>query len=556
MFLIDIATMKAYRHPYDYDPAYRKRVAYFCMEFAIDQALKIFSGGLGFLAGSHMRSAHDLRQNLIGISILWKYGYYDQERKRDQGMDVLLMERHYNFLEDHGLVFDISVDRHPVRVKAWYLPPEVFGTAPIYFLSTDLPENDYLAQTICHRLYDSDSAAKVAQYILLGQGGAKLLEKINYRPDKIHLNEAHGLPAIFYDYYQHGSVEKLKEKFVFTTHTPVEAGNEIHDILFLKKMGFFYDSPLEEIRKITGEEDNSFNLTLGGLRLSGKANAVSRLHGQIARQMWSGYDSICEIDHITNAQHAGYWSDKELDMHLTAGNTDGIIARKKVLKKKLFLEVADQTGKIFDENVLTIVWARRFAPYKRPDMLIWDFKQFLQIMEDEDMPVQIIWAGKPYPMDYEAIAVFNKLVEVCKPFKKATVLIRYELALSKLLKQGTDVWLNTPRVTREASGTSGMTAAMNATLNFTTNDGWIPEFGRHLHNAFVLPVADLHQSRVLQDAEDLHNVYRILREEIKPMYYNRRDEWMQMVRNSMKEVVPFFDSNRMAHEYYQKLYLP
>jgi glycogen phosphorylase len=556
MFLIDIATMKAYRHPYDYDPAYRKRVAYFCMEFAIDQALKIFSGGLGFLAGSHMRSAHDLRQNLIGISILWKYGYYDQERKRDQGMDVLLMERHYNFLEDHGLVFDISVDRHPVRVKAWYLPPEVFGTAPIYFLSTDLPENDYLAQTICHRLYDSDSAAKVAQYILLGQGGAKLLEKINYRPDKIHLNEAHGLPAIFYDYYQHGSVEKLKEKFVFTTHTPVEAGNEIHDILFLKKMGFFHDNPLEEIRKITGEEDDSFNLTLGGLRLSGKANAVSRLHGQIARQMWSGYHSICEIDHITNAQHAGYWSDKELDMHLTAGNTDGIIARKKVLKKKLFLEVADQTGKIFDENVLTIVWARRFAPYKRPDMLIWDFKQFLQIMEDEDMPVQIIWAGKPYPMDYEAIAVFNKLVEVCKPFKKATVLIRYELALSKLLKQGTDVWLNTPRVTREASGTSGMTAAMNATLNFTTNDGWIPEFGRHLHNAFVLPVADLHQSRVLQDAEDLHNVYRILREEIKPMYYNRRDEWMQMVRNSMKEVVPFFDSNRMAHEYYQKLYLP
>lgn len=548
--------MKAYRHPYDYEPAYQKRVAYFCMEFAIDQALKIFSGGLGFLAGSHMRSAHDLRQNLIGISILWKYGYYDQERKRDQGMDVLFMERHYNFLEDHGLVFDISVDSHPVTVKAWYLPPEVFGTAPIYFLSTDLPENDYLAQTISHRLYDSDSAAKVAQYILLGQGGAKLLEKINYRPEKIHLNEAHGLPAIFYDYYQHGSVEKLKEKFVFTTHTPVEAGNEIHDILFLKKMGFFHDSPLEEIRKITGEEDDSFNLTLGGLRLSGKANAVSRLHGQVARQMWSGYDSICEIDHITNAQHAGYWSDKQLDMHLAAGDTDGLIARKKALKKELFLEVADQTGKIFDENVLTIVWARRFAPYKRPDMLIWDFKQFLEIMEDQVMPVQLIWAGKPYPMDYEAISVFNKLVEVSKPFKKATVLIRYELALSKLLKQGTDVWLNTPRVTREASGTSGMTAAMNATLNFTSNDGWIPEFGRHLHNAFVLPVADLHQSQALQDAEDLQNVYRILKEEIKPMYYNRRDEWMQMVRNSMKEVVPFFDSNRMAHEYYQKLYLP
>ena len=168
--------MKTYAHPYKYNPDYQSRIAYFSMEFGIDQALKIFSGGLGYLAGSHMRSAYDLRQNLIGIGILWKYGYYDQERKRDQGMDVLFMERHYNFLQDVGLIFDISVDRHPVKVKAWYLAPEVFGTVPMYFLSTDLMENDYLAQTICHRLYDSDTAAKIAQYILLGQGGAKLLE--------------------------------------------------------------------------------------------------------------------------------------------------------------------------------------------------------------------------------------------------------------------------------------------------------------------------------------------------------------------------------------------
>ncbi|NND33279.1 MAG: alpha-glucan family phosphorylase, partial [Saprospiraceae bacterium] len=384
--------MKKFKHPYDYTPAYAKRVAYFSMEYGIDQALKTFSGGLGYLAGSHMRSAFDLKQNLIGIGILWKYGYYDQERKRDHGMDVLFLERYYNFLEDTGIVFDISVDRHPVRVKAWYLAPEIFGTVPMYFLSTDLPENDYLSQTICHRLYDSDVAAKIAQYILLGQGGIKLLEILNYRPDRIHLNEAHGSPAIFYRYYEHRDVEKLKSEFVFTTHTPVEAGNETHDMTFLKKMGFFHDSPLEEIRKITGVYDDTYKLTLGALRLSGRANAVSKLHGEVAREMWSKYEDLCPIDHITNAQHAGYWTDASLKTYLASGNLEAISNRKKALKRVLFLEVANQTGKILDENVLTIVWARRFAPYKRADMLTWDMAAFEQLLSDQDRPVQIIWA--------------------------------------------------------------------------------------------------------------------------------------------------------------------
>lgn len=546
--------MKKFDHPYQYPSEYRSRVAYFSMEFGIDQALKIFSGGLGFLAGSHMRSAYDLKQNLIGIGILWKFGYYDQGRKRDQGMDVLFMERYYNFLEDKGIVFDISVDRHPVKVKAWYLAPEVFGTVPMYFLSTDLPENDYLAQTICHRLYDSDTAAKIAQYILLGQGGMKLLETLNYHADKIHLNEAHGSPAIFYDYYQHRNVEKLKSRFVFTTHTPVPAGNEVHDILFLKKMGFFHDSPIEEIREITREQGDHYNLTLGALRLSGKANGVSKLHGEVARKMWGGFEGICEIDHITNAQHAGYWTDATLKKQLEEGDLDALAERKKALKKKLFEVVADQTGKIFDENILTIVWARRFAPYKRADLLTWDPEAFSALIEDTKMPVQMIWAGKPYPMDYGAISVFNKLVEVTKPLHNAAVLVHYELSLSKLLKQGSDVWLNTPRVTREASGTSGMTAAMNASLNFTTNDGWIPEFASHRHNAFVIPVADLDESLEVQDRQDLQNAYTILNTEIKPLYYQKKIQWMKMVENSMREVVPYFDSGRMADEYYKKLY--
>ncbi len=546
--------MAYFQHPYEYDPAYSKRVAYFCMEYGIDQALKTFSGGLGYLAGSHMRSAYDLRQNFIGVGILWKYGYYDQVRKRDQGMDVLFLERYYNYLEDTGILFDISVDKHPVKVKAWHLPPGTFGTVPMYFLSTDLPENDYLAQTICHRLYDSDSAAKIAQYILLGQGGIKLLEKLDYHPDRIHLNEAHGLPAAFYEYYTHKSLEKLQEKFVFTTHTPVPAGNETHDIKFLKKMGFFHDTPLDEIRTLTGIKSDGFNLTLGALRVAGRANGVSKMHGEVARQMWSSHDDICPIDHVTNAQHQGYWTDEKIRARSNAGDLDGLAARKRTLKSRLLAEVANQTGKILDPDVLTMVWARRFAAYKRADLLTWDDEAFNRLLSNQDLPIQIIWAGKPYPMDYGAISTFNKLVEISRKHPNIAVLVNYELALSKLLKQGADVWLNTPRVTREASGTSGMTAAMNAAINFSTYDGWIPEYAQEHVNAYIIPKADLTQSIEDQDQADLQHSYRLLREEILPSYYHDKGRWRQMMQHNVQRISDYFESGRMAKEYYEKIY--
>ncbi|MCL4109253.1 UNVERIFIED_CONTAM: hypothetical protein GTU68_063021 [Idotea baltica] len=463
------------------------------------------------------------------------------------------LERHTNFGR-YELVFEISVDKHPVKVKAWYLAPETFGTVPMYFLSTDLPENDFLAQTICHRLYDSETAAKIAQYILLGQGGAKLLEILNYQPDKIHLNEAHALPAIFYDYYQHKDLAQIREKFVFTTHTPVEAGNETHSSIFLKKMGFFHDTPIEQIREIIGIDGDDFSLTLGALRLSGSANGVSKLHGEVARKMWSKYDGIPRIDHVTNSQHAGYWTDASLKNLMKEGDQKGFQRRKKELKENLFLEVANQTGKVFDPDILTIVWARRFAPYKRADLLTWDTAAFEDLLRDKDQPVQIIWAGKPYPMDYGAISVFNKLVNLSKIYPNIAVLVRYELALSKLLKQGSDIWLNTPRVTREASGTSGMTAAMNGSVNFTTYDGWIPEFAEHGKNAFVIPESNLFEPIEVQDQNDLKSAYTMLNSEIKPLYYKKKRSWLAVVKKSMADVVPFFDSSRMAAEYYKKLY--
>jgi starch phosphorylase len=230
-----------------------------------------------------------------------------------------------------------------------------------------------------------------------------------------------------------------------------------------------------------------------------------------------------------------------------------LLHRKKYLKSKLFESVADQTGKIFDPNILTIIWARRFAGYKRADLILQNEEQFNRLMNRTDMPVQIIFAGKPYPSDYGGISTFNKLVHVSKKYKKMAVLVGYELKLSHKLKAGADVWLNTPRVPREASGTSGMTAAMNGAINFSTNDGWIREFAND-KNSFLIPISDQQLPVPLQDLQDLSNLYTILEQRILPMFYQRPGTWFRIMQTSMNNVLPYFDSDRMADEYYRLMY--
>ncbi len=545
-----------YSVPYPVEERYSKRVAYFSMEFATHQPLKIYSGGLGFLAGSHLRSAYELRQNLIGVGILWKYGYYDQERNQDQTLDVSWNEKQYSFLEDTGIKFQINIHEHPVWVKALYLNPETFKTAPLFLLSTDLPENDYVSQTITHRLYDANVATKVAQFILLGVGGAKLIDLLGFNPELYHLNEAHGISAAFYLYKKYGhSIQDVKKRLVFTTHTPEEAGNEKHDIHLCHKMSYFCGLTIDEVKKLYGNDSDQFNHSLAALRFARLANGVSQLHGHVSRAMWAKYDNICPIISITNAQNWRYWADKQLYRFMEAGDDYGMDDRKKYLKKRAFEIVADQTGKIFHPDVFTIVWARRFAGYKRAGLITTAEEQFEQLIHNAKYPVQIIWAGKPYPVDHPAISEFNQLVHLSKRYKNVAVLIGYELGLSKRLKQAADVWLNNPRVPREASGTSGMTASMNGAVNFSTNDGWIPEFINHGHNGFVVPMADYENMPVYeQDQYDLEKLYEILQQEILPLYYENYGTWRQVVKNGMQDVRFQFDSNRMAHEYYDLLY--
>lgn len=541
--------------PYLVNEQYGKRVAYFSMEFAVHQPLKIYSGGLGFLSGSHMRSAYELRQNLVGIGILWKYGYYDQARNQDQTLQVQWNEKIYNFLEDTGIKFQIDIHEHPVWVKAWYLNPETFKSAPIFLLSTDLPENDYVSQTITHRLYDANVATKVAQFILLGVGGAKLMDEINFNPDLYHLNEAHAISSAFYLYKKFGSVDEVKKRLVFTTHTPEEAGNEKHDIHLCEKMSYFCGMKLDEVRRLTGMEGNLFNHSLAALRFARMANGVSQLHGEVSRNLWKKYDDICEIKAITNAQNWHYWADKQLYRFMEEQNDHGFDDRKKYLKKRAFDIVADQTGKLFKPGVFTIVWARRFAGYKRAELITRDEERFEALLNNPRYPVQIIWAGKPYPVDYPAISDFNMLVHLSKKYDNVAVCVGYELSLSKRLKQAADLWLNNPRVPREASGTSGMTAAMNGSVNCSTHDGWICEFINHGNNGFVVPPIDYENISVQeQDEYDLDKLYDILENQVLPLYYENHEVWRQIMKNGMRDVQWQFDSNRMAKEYYEILY--
>ena len=339
-----------YEVPYQVSEQYVKKAAYFSMEFAIHQPLKIYSGGLGFLAGSHLRSAYELRQNMIGIGILWKYGYYDQARNQDQTLHVTFMEKIYSFLEDTGIKFQILIHEHPVWVKAYYLNPETFKSAPLFLLSTDLPENDYVSQTITHRLYDANVATKVAQFILLGVGGAKLVDELGFDPGVYHLNEAHGISSAFYLLNKYKSIDKVRERLVFTTHTPEEAGNEKHDIYLCHKMSYFCGLSIDEVRKLTGIKDDQFNHSLTALRFARKANGVSALHGVVSREMWKNYEGICPITSITNAQNWRYWADKQMYRAMEDGNDFQFDDRKKYLKSRAFEIVADQTGKTTSPN--------------------------------------------------------------------------------------------------------------------------------------------------------------------------------------------------------------
>ncbi|WP_372975088.1 alpha-glucan family phosphorylase [Muriicola sp.] len=537
-------------HPYKPSEPYKKKVAYFSMEFGIHQALKIYSGGLGFLAGSHMLSACELKQNVVGIGMLWKYGYYDQSRNKDQTLRPDFIEKHYSFLEDSGHEVEVGIfGNSSVKVRAMVLKPEIFGSVPIYLLTTDVEGNDDLSRSIMNHLYDANELTRICQNIVLGIGGAKLVQALG-GADIYHLNEGHALPA-FYHLRNQGVGKK---NMVFTTHTPERAGNVERDAYALNDSGFFGRKlSEEELMKETGGS-NRLSYTVAALRMANRTNAVSKLHAKVSRGMWKGNTGSTKIFPITNAQNQRFWQDETLYKARKANNVKAFQKRKAELKQDLFKTVLDQTGKLFDPEILTIVWARRFAEYKRADLLLRDMERFEKILANEKYPVQIIWAGKPYPKDTGAIGVFDRLVHFTKYRPNTAVLTGYEMALSKRLKMGSDIWLNTPRITREASGTSGMTAAMNGSVNLSINDGWVPEFAENGKNSFVLPEANAKSLVSEQDDFDSRNLYDCLEQKVLPLYYDTPEKWSKIVYRGIDDVLADFTTERMAKQYYEELY--
>lgn len=547
--------MDLHKWQFPYTAGKQKTVAYFCMEYALDQSLKTYSGGLGFLAGTYMRAAYAEKLPVIGIGMLWRYGYYDQQRNEDRSMRVDYVTKRYTFLEDTFVNIPVEIHGHTVQVRVLYVRPDTFGTAPVFLLSTDIAENDYLSKTITQKLYDHEPSTRIAQNMVLGIAGTKLM-KILGGADVYHFNETHALSGVFQLWQQHnGDTEAVKNKVVFTTHTPEKAANEDYDLKLLQDMGFLSNQSIQTYARYLEVNEGRLSFTPTMLKCSRTANGVSVLHGMVAREMWQHIQGSCSIKTVTNAQDARYWKDTVLYEAMHHGDDDRIIERKKEMKTALFREVADQCGKLFDKDTITIVWARRFAAYKRPDLLLRDIYRFYALLNNSDYPVQFIWAGKPYPRDKEGVALFNRLIELSELRSNFAVLTGYSLKLSSLLKKGADVWLNTPRIRREASGTSGMTAAMNGAVNVSTPDGWMPEFAKDRSNCFVSPPADYRQAAAAQDDFDHGHIMHMLEKEVLPAYYKEPARWVKIMKTAMVDVEKDFDGVRMAKEYYKKLYL-
>ena len=526
-------------------------VAYFSMEIALDQSLKIYSGGLGFLAGSHMLSAGYLQMPMVGVTMLWSYGYYDQRIAQDGQVEVAYIRKYYDFLEDTGVSTEVDIFGEKVKVKAYLVKPELFGSCPVYLLTTDIDGNSDWAKSISHKLYDGNEKIRIAQETVLGIAGVRILQQVGYKFDVVHMNEGHALPAAFELLRQaNGNLEEVKKKTVFTTHTPVAAGNEVHWVDTLLDGGFFAGCSRETAVKLGGE---NFSLTVAALRMSRLANAVSQLHGLVSNKMWEWVDGRCPIRAITNAVNLHYWQDDRIKKADTA---EKLLAVKREMKEELFEYVANVAGKRFDPDVLTITWARRFADYKRAWLILLDKDRINKLLDENK--IQIIFAGKFHPDDVMGKEMFNKLLNRSHSLKNVVVLPGYELELSGKLKRGSDIWLNTPLRPFEASGTSGMSANANGALHLSTFDGWTVEGTFNGINGYTIEYPELDDEMPWEERhwKDHECMMNIIENEIIPTYYENKQEWARMMRQAIRTSEAYFNSDRMVIEYYNRLYKP
>lgn len=532
-----------------------QRVAYFCMEYGLDPALKTYAGGLGILAGDHLKGAKDHGYPIVGLGIRWKQGYGTQVIGDDGQPRIDFQSYSYppETLQDTGVEVTVTVRDQDVRCKVW--KTDAFGNVPLYLLDTDLPGNP--APLITDRLYGGSDEDRVAQEIVLGIGGVRALRALGLEIDVYHFNEGHALLAAFElirekmdagQAYQ-DALDATREEVVFTTHTPVLAGNEQHPLERLLVMGADLGLGRRRLEALGGDP---FNMTVGALRLARKANAVAQLHGVTANQMWKHVDERAEIIAITNGIHRPTWVD---DAMLEAADGGDVWAAHQRNKQQLIDLVAERTGTQFDPERLLIGFARRAVTYKRPALIFSEEARIAPLLEEGRL--QLVFSGKAHMNDAAGQEIVAQLVAFSQKYPNAVVFLPdYDMVLGAAMTRGADVWLNNPRRPKEASGTSGMKAAMNGVLNLSTLDGWWPEACNHGVNGWQIGDAFESTDEAEQDAHDRAALYRVLLDEVVPTYYDDRDRWVEMMRNSIRATREQFSVARMLREYDENLYNP
>ena len=539
------------------------QVAYFCMEYALESRFKIYAGGLGILAGDYMKGAKEFGFPMVGIGIRWKQGYGEQyiDPATGKAYDAYKNQAH-EFLEDTGVMVVVPIKGRDVHVKVWRV--KSFGVDSLYLLDTDIEENDGESRWITGQLYGWFGEERVAQEMVLGIGGVRALKALKLKPQVYHFNEGHALFAGFELMRQRmargadfdTAWARTREEVVFTTHTPIVQGNESHPIERLMYLGANLGLTRAQLKRLGG---SPFNMTVGALRLSRISNAVADLHRVTANGMWAGIKGRSEIIGITNAIHMGTWVDSRmLDL---AAACDGGKARKDSVWKRhqenkagLIRFVQERTGVTLDPKVLLIGFSRRAAPYKRSNFIFTE-RAFIEPLLKSGK-LQIVFAGKSHPLDDNGKVIVEDIVAMTRKYPGRVVFLEnYDMEIGAMLTRGSDVWLNNPRRPKEASGTSGMKAAMNGVLNLSILDGWWPEACNHGVNGWQFGDGYENAKEALLDKHDFKAFKKVLADEVLPTYYERPGQWIDMMLESIRSTREAFAVKRMLEEYYERMYI-
>lgn len=536
-------------------------VAYFCMEYGLDSAFPIYAGGLGILAGDYMKSAGDLKAPILGIGLFWDRGYTRQVINAKGGIDDQYPKTPRDALRRVNAKFDVTIRGKKVPLRAWQV--DRYASSTLYLIEPDRDGDRWITE----KLYGGGEEDRLAQEIVLGVGGVRLLTALGLKPDVYHFNEGHAVFAglellrakTFGGKTLANRISKLREHIVFTTHTPVPAGNEVHALDAMRKMSADCGFTDAELGDIGG---NPFSMTVAGLHLARLTNGVAELHGHTARAMWKDVKRAAPIIGVTNGVHVPTWQDARIRAALVAEKSpeqqdNELWDAHQRMKYELSCVVRERTGFELALNRLVIGFARRAAAYKRADLILSDERHLNKLLA---RGVQIVYSGKAHPRDAAGKAVVDKLVSAAKTYPgKVIFLENYDMSLGALLTRGTDVWLNNPRRPLEASGTSGMKAAMNGVPNVSILDGWWPEGCEHGVTGWKIGDGDPNDDGLDDNAgpeidrRDRALLYQVLEQEVLPAYQDR-PRWLRMMRASIAMSQWRFSSDRMVEEYTARLY--